>query len=80
MGGWASDQSRPLESAAVLIERVQHFAHRFKDGPVPRPPHWSGYRVVPRTWEFWKRGEGRLHDRVRYERTAEGWSETLLNP
>ncbi len=79
VGGWASRQSDPLDSRAELDARVAEVEAAFPDA-VPRPAHWSGYRLIPYSIEFWKAGDGRLHDRERYEFTPAGWMHTLLNP
>ncbi|HTM79060.1 MAG TPA: pyridoxamine 5'-phosphate oxidase [Devosia sp.] len=78
----ASEQSRPLNSRQTLMDRVKALETRIGDGPVPRPPHWSGFRIVPISIEFWKDGEFRLHDRVRFTRTtpADPWSRARLYP
>jgi pyridoxamine 5'-phosphate oxidase len=80
LGAWASDQSRPLESRALFEARYQEMAARFEGGPVPRPPHWSGFRVEPMTIEFWSDREHRLHERRLFVRADEGWREGLLYP
>ena len=80
IGAWASRQSLPLESREELLERAEEARARYGDDPVPRPPHWSGYRVDPEVLEFWTAGEYRLHHRVRYSREEDGWAVTLLNP
>ncbi|MGZ8473904.1 MAG: pyridoxamine 5'-phosphate oxidase [Candidatus Deferrimicrobiaceae bacterium] len=80
IGAWASDQSRALPFRETLEARVLEIEARHQGGPVPRPPHWGGYRVIPRAFEFWTGRENRLHDRLRYDRTAEGWATTQLNP
>jgi pyridoxamine 5'-phosphate oxidase len=80
IGAWASDQSRPLPPGGTLDARVREFDARFKGVPVPRPPHWGGYRVIPGCFEFWTGREDRLHERIRYDRTPEGWAVTTLYP
>ena len=80
IGAWASRQSEPLESRAALEARTAAFAERFGDGPTPRPPHWSGYRVIPNRIEFWRSMPDRLHERTCYLLDADGWRVTLLNP
>ena len=80
IGAWASDQSRVLPFGETLEARVQEIEARHEGGPVPRPPHWGGYRVIPRAFEFWMGRENRLHDRFRYDRTSGGWATTQLYP
>ena len=80
IGAWASKQSEPLESREMLEARAAAFARRFGDGPAPRPPHWSGYRVVPNRIEFWRSLPDRLHERTCYFRDGDEWRVTLLNP
>jgi len=80
IGAWASEQSRPLESRFALEKRVASFAARYAIGAVPRPPHWSGFRLQPSRIEFWKEGTFRLHDRLVYHRDGDGWRTERLYP
>ncbi|MGE0856608.1 MAG: pyridoxamine 5'-phosphate oxidase [Hyphomicrobiaceae bacterium] len=82
LGAWASDQSRPLDSRFALEKRVAPVTARHLVGDIPRPPHWSGFRVVPVEIEFWHDRPFRLHDRVVFRRAmpAEAWSRTRLYP
>ncbi len=81
IGAWASRQSRPLESRFALEKAVARYTARYAAGAVPRPPHWSGFRIVPQEIEFWRDGAFRLHDRLRFTRTADaGWSRATLFP
>ena len=80
LGAWASDQSRPLDSRATFEARYQEMRERFEGAEVPRPPHWSGYRVTPDRIEFWNDRAHRLHERRLFVRDGGGWSEGLLYP
>lgn len=81
LGAWASEQSRPLASRDLLLERLAELEKRYPEGTtVPRPPHWGGYLLVPARMEHWRAGAFRLHERTLYEREPEGWRATLMNP
>ena len=83
LGAWASDQSRPLGSRQELVDRLSEMEEKYGTENIPRPPHWSGFRIIPQSIEFWKDGEFRLHDRIVFTRddSAEtGWSKQRLNP
>ena len=82
IGAWASQQSRPLESRFALETAVAMYTARYAIGEVPRPPHWSGFRVKPVSLEFWHDRPFRLHDRVVFRRPAPGgeWSKSRLYP
>jgi len=80
IGAWASQQSRPLESRAALERRVAELEAQHAGATVPRPPHWSGLRLVPDEIELWQQGEARLHTRQLYTRDGDSWQVQLLNP
>ncbi|MFZ4163857.1 pyridoxamine 5'-phosphate oxidase [Brevundimonas sp. NPDC058933] len=80
IGAWASDQSRPLESRAVLEARVAEKTAGFEGADVPRPDRWTGWRVAPQQIEFWRDRPFRLHDRLRFDRAGDSWRRTRLWP
>jgi pyridoxamine 5'-phosphate oxidase len=82
LGAWASHQSAPLASRKELEDRYAELERRYTGKTIPRPPHWSGYRVAPLAVEFWQNRPGRLHHRERHTRSAPGapWTMVLLNP
>jgi pyridoxamine 5'-phosphate oxidase len=80
LGAWASDQSRPLAERAELERRVAGYDAQYPGEDIPRPPHWSGTRVVPSRFEFWQDMPFRLHDRTIFTRQGDGWATTKLFP
>lgn len=80
IGAWASAQSRPLSGRGELIKAVAKVTARYPIGEIPRPPHWSGFRLVPRRIEFWRDRQFRLHDRLVYAAEGSGWRTERLYP
>ena len=80
IGAWASDQSRPLASRADLEAAVARETERFEGREVDRPEHWTGWRVIPETVEFWRDRPFRLHDRLLFTRDGDGWTRIRLQP
>ena len=80
LAAWASEQSAVLSARPLLVARYRALEARFREHQVPRPPHWGGYRLLPRRIEFWKSVPNRLHDRVVYQRRVGGWRVLRLNP
>jgi len=80
IGAWASEQSRELPDRLALERRIAEAGLKFGLGTVPRPPHWSGFRLSPRSIEFWRNRPFRLHERLQYERAGEAWTVKRLYP
>lgn len=80
VGSAASDQSRPLEARESYIAKVEELSAQYEGGNVPRPPHWTGFRLTPHTIEFWLAARNRLHDRRQFKRSGDGWTSQLLYP
>jgi len=80
IGAWASKQSQTLDSRETLETRIAEYEQKFAGGDVPRPPHWSGFRVIPELIEFWYGARFRLHERQRYERVDGAWHRRMLFP
>jgi pyridoxamine 5'-phosphate oxidase len=80
LGAWASRQSEPLEDRTTLELAVARVAERFGDGPIPRPPFWGGFRVVPSRIELWQDEPDRLHSRWEHLATPDGWTVRMLWP
>jgi len=80
LGAWASHQSQPLQNREALLKRVAQLTQKYKGKTIPRPPHWKGFRVVPKMFEFWQGRENRLHDRIVYTYNATQWKMQRLNP
>jgi pyridoxamine 5'-phosphate oxidase len=80
LGAWASDQSRTLPDRLALEKKIAEVGLRFGLGKVPRPPHWSGFRIVPQSIEFWRDRPFRLHERLVFEAADGGWTTRRLFP
>jgi pyridoxamine 5'-phosphate oxidase len=80
IGAWASKQSRPLESRFALEKAAAEYTARYAIGEIPRPPYWSGFRIMPEAIEFWHDRPFRLHDRVQFRRVTGGWEKVRLYP
>lgn len=80
LGAWASQQSTIIPGRAALEENLKAVEKKYAGAEVPVPPHWGGYRLLPQTVEFWQGRRSRLHDRLRFRRTDDGWTVERLSP
>jgi pyridoxamine 5'-phosphate oxidase len=81
ISAWASNQSQKLESRNIFLKKIEEFEKKYPDkNNVPRPPHWSGWRILPREIEFWLDGEGRIHERLNYVLNNSKWKKEILFP
>jgi pyridoxamine 5'-phosphate oxidase len=80
LGAWASAQSRPLEARQILVDAVAKLDANYPGDEIPRPSHWSGFRIIPSSIEFWQDGEFRLHDRIEFKRDGGAWMKARLYP
>lgn len=80
IGAWASDQSKQIPNRAYLEQQLIRYQNEFDCGPVPRPEHWGGYKVIPHYFEFWQGRKNRLHDRICYSKKNGLWSKSRLAP
>ncbi len=80
IGAWASQQSQPLENRAAMEALIAELETQYEGQDIPRPPHWSGWHIIPQKIEFWQGKEHRLHVRECFTRAADGWDFTLLQP
>ena len=81
IGAWASSQSQILNKRETFLDKIKEFEKKYPDeNNVPRPPHWSGWRVLPDEIEFWVDGEGRIHERLNYKNNNGKWNKELLYP
>jgi pyridoxamine 5'-phosphate oxidase len=81
IGAWASNQSEILQNKEELLRKIEKYKKKFSNQKnIPRPPHWSGWFLIPDSIEFWLRGENRIHERLKYNKTNDGWKKILLYP
>ena len=81
ISAWASDQSKVLDKRETFLNRIKEFEKKYPDqNKVPRPPHWSGWRLLPDEIEFWVDGEGRIHERLNYKKKNNKWIKEILYP
>ena len=81
ISAWASSQSKVLDKRETFLEKIKQFEKKYSDpNNVPRPPHWSGWRLLPNEIEFWVDGEGRIHERLNYKKIKDKWIKEILYP
>ena len=81
IGAWASSQSKVLDQRETFLKKIKEFEKRYPNqNKVPRPPHWSGWRILPDEIEFWLDGDGRIHERLNYRKHNGKWEKELLYP
>ena len=81
ISAWASSQSQPLDKRETFLDKIKEFEKKYPDeNNVPRPPYWSGWRLMPIEIEFWVDGEGRIHERLIYKNTGGKWGKEILYP
>jgi len=80
LGAWVSNQSQVISSRSVLEKKLSEMKEKFKEGKIPLPDQWGGYRVIPNSIEFWQGRESRLHDRIFYQKENESWNTSRLAP
>lgn len=80
LGAWISEQSQVISGRSVLQTMLQQMKEKFKEGTIPLPDAWGGYRIIPVSFEFWQGRANRLHDRFLYQKTADGWTIDRLAP
>ena len=81
IGAWASNQSEILQNKEELLRKIEKYKKKFSNQKnIPRPPHWSGWFLIPDSIEFWLRGENRIHERLKYNKVNDGWKKILLYP
>jgi pyridoxamine 5'-phosphate oxidase len=80
IGAWASSQSETLNERDDFLKKIENFEKKYPSNNVPRPPHWSGWRLMPSEIEFWLDGEGRIHERLNYKKENGNWKKELLYP
>jgi len=81
ISAWASDQSKPMKQRSEILKKIEDLNEKYKDGKnIPRPPHWSGWCLRPSSIEFWLHKDNRIHERLRYNKTANVWKKEILYP